>query len=368
MPRETHTRTALFRQNGGSLERHLWWTRDLAEFRIAMGSPFPSDPLSRQRSDKFGNASYAFNLGEGMQRAFVAFGKLITELGLHMTNVSPWGDTYRMFRGEEGGREGVVRFWETYYPLLRDNGWGQQAYCRIPDELKGDQLQRAREIAALFRQHAPGVPILVTSMGTPRPEDLSKAIGIADIWCQDSRYMPLAMDFYRERMAEGEEVWPYIHDFTWHGPDPAALRLFFWMLEQHGFGGACYFCIKRATFKPAWHGVERHTDTWPGDGDLYYDPGLPPANVNGLWRSARLYRIGDGIEDRELFRLMNSLAERARERGKLSADLARRVRDVERGLDAAVVGMLNVTTDMARVERIRRDAVAVAHELHRAIR
>ena len=368
LPRGTYTRTGLFRQNGGSLERHLWWTRDLAEFRIAMGSPFPVQLLGRQRSDAFGEASYAYILSKDMQSALVAFGKLVNELGLHMTHVSPWGDTYRMFRGEEGGREGIVRFWETYYPLLRDNGWVEEAYCRIPDELKGDQLPRAKEIAALFRKHAPGVPILVTSMGTPKPEELSKAIGIADIWCQDSRYMPLAMDFYRQRMDEGEEVWPYIHDFTWHGADPAALRLFFWMLEKHGFGGACYFCIKRATFKPAWYGVERHSDTWPGDGDLYYDPGVPSANVNGVWRSARLYRIGDGIEDRELFRLMRSLAAEARGQGRLSGELARRVAEAERGLNAAIVGMLNVTTDMAWAERVRCDAVAVTRDLRRVVR
>ena len=125
--------------------------------------------------------------------------------------------------------------------------------------------------------------------------------------------------------------------------------------------------VKRATFKPAWHGVERHTDTWPGDGDLYYNPGLPQADVEGLWRSARLYRIGDGIEDREWLRLMRRRAATAREEGKLSADLARRVRDVERGLDAAVVGMLNVTTDMAWLEGVRRDAAAVTRDLRGAV-
>ena len=367
LPRRTHTRTGLFRQNGGNLARHLWWASDLAEFRIALGDPFWTDLNSRQRSSKFSEESYQFILGPQMQQSLVAFGKHMSGLGLHVTNVTPWGDTHRMFRGQKGGREGIIRFWKTYYPILKTNGWVEEAYCRMPDELKGEQLPKVRRIVDLFRKHAPGVRVLVTSMGTPEVKDLQNGIGIADIWCPDTRYVPPAMAFWKKRMAAGEEVWPYIHEFTWHGSDLPAARLFFWMLERHGFQGTCYFAIKRARFKPAWHGVIRHTDTWPGDGDLYYDPGSPEANVRGLWRSTRLYRIGDGIEDREYFRMMNRLAARARATGKLSDPAAREVAALNAALDEVVWGMVSFTHDMAKVERIRRRVASVILELQKQI-
>jgi len=367
LPRRTYTRTGLFRQNGGNPARHLWWTSDLAEFRIAMGDPFWTDLNSRQRMGTFSEESYQFILGPQMREALTAFGKHVNALGLHVTNVTPWGDSYRMFRGQKGGREGIIRFWKTYYPLVKQHGWLGQAYCRMPDELKGEQLAKAREIADLFHKHAPGLRILVTSMGTPNAKVLANGIGIADIWCPDTRYVPPAMAFWKKRMAAGEEVWPYIHEFTWHGSDLPAARLFFWMLERHGFQGTCYFAIKRARFKPAWHGVIRHSDTWPGDGDLYYDPGSPEANVHGLWRSARLYRIGDGIEDREYFRMMNRLAAGARAAGRLSESAAREVAALNAALDKVVWGMVSFTHDMEQVERIRRRVASVILTLQRRI-
>lgn len=354
LPRRTHTRTALFRGSGGSLQRHLWWARDLAEFRIALGTPFFQDLNSVQRGAGFSPDSYERILGPAMQQSLVAFGRLMNERGLDVTNVTPWGDTYRMFRGEDGGREGIVRFWQTYHGILKEHGWLDQAYCRMPDELKGDQIERVRSIVALFHEHAPGVRVLVTNMGTHDPAELERGIGIADIWCPGTRYLPRAMPFWQQRRAAGESVWPYIHDFTWHPADLAAPRMFFWMLQRYGFDGACYFCVMRARFEPAWHGVRRYSDTWPGDGDLYYAAGLPEDNVEGLWRSARLYRIGDGLEDRETFWLLNDLAARARAAGVLTDALRRRVADLNEAPDTVVYGLLNFSADFDRVASILR--------------
>ena len=114
--------------------------------------------------------------------------------------------------------------------------------------------------------------------------------------------------------------------------------------------------------------MRRSTDTFPGDGDLYYGQGLGMAGTHGLWRSVRLYRIADGIEDREYFWLMNDLAKKAKDSGRLSAALERRVAEANATLDEVVIGMTGFTHDMARVDQIRRELAAAIIALRKALR
>ncbi|MAE66680.1 MAG: hypothetical protein CMJ18_20620 [Phycisphaeraceae bacterium] len=367
LPRRTHTRMGLFRANGRSLDAHLWWTADMADFRIAGDSPFFVDQNGVQQEMGFSEESYRFILGPSLTRSLVETGTLMNRRGLAVGCVTPWGDSYRMMRGEPGAREGVIRFWKHYYPILKEHGWVDEAYCRMPDERHWRDMGKLPDIVKLFREHAPGVKIMVTEMNAADSiEALSKAIGVADIWCQNPTFMPLTMDFYRQRMALGEEVWPYIHSYLATNVDPVAGRLFFWMLQKHDLGGACYFSVKRARFEPAWHGVRRHTDTFVGDGDLYYAHGFTPANHYGLWRSARLYRIADGLEDRECFRLMNDLAERAGD-DRLSHELKRRIAATNAAMGDMVIGMTSYSHDLERIDTIRRDAADIIVELRRLV-
>lgn len=363
LPTRTHTRTALFRVFGGSLSMHKWWIRDLAEFRIAIGSPFCRDLNSTLRGHKYSESGYDVVLGKEMQRSLVESAALLNELGLDVACVTPWADTYRMLRGDKAGREGVIRFWKTYYPLLKKHGLVDQVYCRLPDELKSNQIGKTRPMVKLFREFAPGVQILMTPMGTPDKNKLMRGVGLTDIWCPSLRYIALAKDFYNERQKQGEKVWPYIHDFTWHPLDTAACRMYFWMLRKNGFDGVCYFSVKRARFEDDWFGVKRYTDTWPGDGDLYYDAGLPKVSVNGMWRSARLYRIGDGLEDIEYFHLLDEAVTKVRARKQLNDSLAQRIAVLKKRSAALNVGVLNFSSDMAEVEDIRQEIVDLINVL-----
>ena len=368
LPHETHTRMGLFRALGHSLEDHLWLTGDMADFRIAIDTAFFTDMNSHQQAMQFSENSYQYILGPAMQHSLLTVGKYLNQRGLPVTCITPWGDTYRLFKGLEGGKEGIIRFWKTYYPILQQQGWVDQAYCRIPDEVMYKNLDKTRQIADLFHQHAPGVKIMVTEMNAATSvEALSRAIGIADIWCQGVTFMPQTMDFYRARIAAGEVVWPYIHQFLASNADPAACRLFFWMLQRHGLHGACYFCVKRARNKPRWFGVERHTDTFVGDGDLYYDRGITLANTHGLWRSPRLYRVGDGLEDREYFWLMNHLADQAQAQGALSAAMRTRVAQANASIDTVVFGMSGFTHHLDRIDHIRRDLADIITKLQQAL-
>ena len=368
LPQQTHTRMGLFHAVGGTLDAHLWWVNDMADFRIPGDCPFYIDQNGFQHPRKFNEESYKFILGPSLQKSLVVTGELLNRRGLAVGCVTPWGDSYRMMRGEPGGHEGIIRYWKTYYPILKQNGWTDQAYCRMPDERHWRDMGNLPEIVKLFRAHAPGVKIMVTEMNAAASTDaLSKAIGIADIWCQGLTFMPLTMDFYKERMAKGEEVWPYIHAYLATNVDPVVSRLFFWMLQKHGLGGACYFSMKRAHFEPTWHGVRRYTDTFVGDGDLYYDLGITPENNYGMGRSVRLYRIADGLEDREIFWLMNDLARRADAAGKLSSKLEQRVANANAMLDDMVIGMTNFSHDLDRIDAIRRELAGVIIDLRRTV-
>ena len=371
LPRETHTRTGLFRSIGRSTEHHLWWVSDMADFRIAQDASFYTDINGIQHQMKFSSESYPFILGPLFQQSLVETGKLLNRRGLAVGAVTPWGDTYRLMRGQnpKAAREGIIRFWKTYYPILKKHGWVDQTYCRVPDEVIHRELDKTRDIVRLFREHAPGVKIMVTEMNAADSvEALSKAIGIADIWCQNPYWMFQTLDFYKQRMAKGEEVWPYIHLYLATNIDPVNSRLFFWMLQKYGFSGCCYFSVKRAHFRPAWHGVRRSTDTFPGDGDLYYGQGLSMASNHGLWRSVRLYRIADGMEDREYFWLMNDLAQKAAKRGRLTDQMKLRVAGINAMVDEVVVGLSSFTHDMARVDQIRRELAGAIVALRKALR
>jgi len=366
LPRETHTRTGLFRATGGTLERHLWWTEDLADFRIAMGYPFHREEHGILRKSDFSEEAYQQVLGPKLQSALVRTAETLNERGLQLTMVCPWGDTYRVLRGEpEAGYEGMRRFWEAYYPILQANGWIDQAYARMPDELGPDRIDQAREMAAKTREWAPGVKLMVTSMGTPDATKLSRGVGIADIWCPSSRYVLAAADFYKGRQQEGEQVWPYIHDFLFHVSDPAGARLFFWMLQKHGFEGVSYWSLgPRGQFEHAPHGIVRRDDVRQGDGTLYY-PGTEDANVQGLWRSARLHHIRDGLEDREYFWLIDQLLSQAEARGAVTPEVAARVAAARSFPEQLTFRFSNFVHRPELVEECRREMASLIVELQR---
>ncbi|MDP7693460.1 MAG: hypothetical protein QGG89_16605, partial [Vicinamibacterales bacterium] len=103
LPKQTHTRCGLFHGMGFTEERHLWFIEDLADFRLEIDSPFYASLLGALRDEnRFNEAGYAFTLGTKMQKALITAGTRINELGQKVCVVTPWGDTYRAFRGEKG--------------------------------------------------------------------------------------------------------------------------------------------------------------------------------------------------------------------------------------------------------------------------
>lgn len=370
IPRTSHTRTALFHfgfyTDDDMLSQRA--IRMLAEFRIAIDSPWYTSPLQIIRDEmNFSEEAYQIVLGPRMQRGLVANGRLLNELGLQLGCVTPWADTYRMARGEAGGREGIERFWKTYYPILKAEGWVGQIYARMPDEFSADKLEAAGDVVPLFRRLAPGVRLMVTDIDAGTDvERYRRLIGTADIWAQSGKSTGGLTDFFAERMKEGEEVWPYIHEHLMLHVDPLATRLFFWGLQARGYQGATLWSVgPSGKFEHEWFGVTSREHWRAGDGTLWF-PGSPDYqrfSTEGLWRSARLYRLLDGLEDREYFWLMNDLADEARRRGVLSRPLQQRVEAANGRPRAAVRGFMGFTHDQEHIAAVRDEVAQVIVDL-----
>lgn len=368
LPHETYTRTGLFSDLAAkTLEEHLALAEDLASFRIAMGQGFRWDHNQLLRRRQFSEEAYKEVLGPEMQESLIRTGELLTARGLAASTVTPWGDTYRLFRADstDAARTGIIRFWQTYYPIIESRGWTKLFHARMVDEVKEDQIYKVHDAAELFRQYAPEIDIMVTAMNTPDVVELSKAIGLADIWAPSSRYLARAMDFYQSRVELGEQVWPYIHDHAFLATDSAGPRMFFWMLQKYRLPGVCYFSVRRAKVNFAWPGLEQHTDVWAGDGDLYFT--APQGSANPWWRSLRLHLIRDGIEDREYFLLMERLTQQARERQLLTDSLAGDVERANAWLDRLVWGPTGFDENPDRLEEAREALARAIENLQRAL-
>ena len=248
---------------------------------------------------------------------------------------------------------------------MEQQGWLDQIYCRIPDELHAHQMAKAREIVALFDEHAPGLPIMATDLDTASVAGLQKAVGLADIWSQSTKNMerPEILQFYHQRLSLGERVWPYIHFHEFIRSDPAACRMFFWSLQKHGFDGATLWGVgPKPVQEYTWFGFIQKQWERPGDGCLYWLPEghtLGPDVKPPAWRSVRLYKIAKGLEDREYFWLMNDLAAQAQRRGILTENIRQQIADVNQSINEIAVSFLNFSSDMSEVQQIRRNTAAL---------
>jgi hypothetical protein len=370
LPHQTHTSTGLFTDlSSNPLDQHLAMVDDLASFRITQGMPFQWNETTLLRRHEFSEEGYAQTRGPVMQESLIQTIKLLHDRGLKVTSVvTPWADSYRWYRNQEPelAWKHMQAFWETFYPILKDQGVLDEVYARMIDEVKGDELPRVRELANMYRQYAPQIRLMVTAIGTPDRELLSRAIGIADIWSPSSRYFARAIDFYKERISAGEEVWPYIHDHAFLQTDSAGPRLFFWMIQRYGAQGATYFSIRRATVKHTWFGLEQHTDTWAGDGDLYFNP--PDDSNQPLWHSIRLHMIRDGIEDREYFWLMNHLLDQLKPYGGADKQSSEYVTKANQSLQNMVWGLTSFDHNPDHLQAARHDAAMAVQALSRQLK
>lgn len=210
--------------------------------------------------------------------------------------------------------------------FLREKGWLRWAYVYGFDEVTPDRYEQLREAYAAVKA---AYPDLKRACTIGPSHELPRIFGTVDIWVpQTDRFEAI----YKERQAEGEELWWYVsmwprHPFANLFVDYPALdhRILFWQTWKYGVTGFLYYCInlwssncvgepsleretaslpdptaRRAIDRGGrWPQVPWNTYTGPtatnGDGQLIY-PGLD----GGPLSSVRLECVRHGIEDYEM--------------------------------------------------------------------
>jgi hypothetical protein len=213
---------------------------------------------------------------------------------------------YAVFKGEEGAKARVKEFWRVYYPILKRHDWVEQSWTRLPDEFASDaDVKRAKAFVRWLRPQIPGLRIMATSMSY-REEPRTALADSVDIWCPTIQEYVHFREFYRKRRRAGDDVWPYVHHYALLNRGENELRAYFWWLFVEGLDGCCYYSVgPRGQHLPRPYGVRQQSDMPWGDGCILW------AQPGELWRSVRLARIGDGIEDWERLRLFQELAAHA---------------------------------------------------------
>ncbi len=303
LPHMTHFRTGLF---SSKLEYIDWFIPDLAKFRISFGA-LPSEP-----------------------EKLLKYGRLMHKLGVQLTFVGPWLDlydalgltpSYRKGKPPKQALEDCRKLYERVYPILEREGWLGEVYSRMPDEFGSERIaQKCIEYIRKLRKWAPGIRTLVTRSGD-NPKLAEKLDPYIDIWCAS-----VVRPHYQKLIKEGDEVWGYIHSYTffpvYRGNFSGALRYLFWTFRRYNVNGACYWCVgPRGRFIPKSYGFVHEDDVQTGDGTFYYPipkDDRPMGHRGGIsvppppyWHAARLTLIRDGIEDREYLWLMDNLIRKA---------------------------------------------------------
>jgi len=222
------------------------------------------------------------------------------------------------------------RFWEIYRPILEKRGWDKMVYTKVADEPHGEQQIRDYvETGKFLKSLMPSLQIAVTNIGGEnRIESFRTLSQVVTIWGQSlycnfgpflwsppwEEETKLLRPFLLQRARAGDHIWPYIHGAARLRSDGYVLRSFFWQLAEYGFDG-CWLWGTTAwgdspqnKIEPIAVGLRQDKPyaSQLGDGVLFW-PG-----DDCLLESVRLEKIRDGIEDWELWRVLDQRMKMAR--------------------------------------------------------
>jgi len=274
--------------------------------------------------------------------------------------------------GEDGYEDLKLQFLRQLSAHLREKGWLAKGYNYIYDEPDPPQYRLVAQEAKIWREADPELKILLTE----QVED--ELIGSVDIWTP-------VLDAYdavrcRERQEAGDEVWWYVCTGPRH-PYPnyfidypaAAHRIFHWMTYAWGVTGILYwetmFWSASPWDEPMTYSEDgRRRPFGNGDGFLLYPATRRPSEkplVSGPVESIRWEMIREGVEDYDLFRMLESAMEdagRAAGGRRLAAEGRRALAAVR----AACPSLTDYELDPARLYGIRRRAGDALEKLVRA--
>lgn len=231
----------------------------------------------------------------------------------------------------------------AYQEHLSRKGWLPYAYVYAADEPNADQLPALNQKLADYKRAAPGIPLLVTARGYPQ------ALTNVDIWCpciiagRGDYFQPDAS--HREQQRGKASWWypaypsraPGIN--LWTDYPLLDERLWPWLSWKHDMDGMLYWAVTnwRDTPNPLADAA-RFLDS-NGDGELLY----PDAQGKPI-DSLRLECLRDGMQDYEVFCLLEAGARELAAQGKAPA-LAKQARALCAIDNALVTDYAHFSTD-----------------------
>ena len=185
---------------------------------------------------------------------------------------------------------------------LREKGWEKYFYTYLGDEPTPNRYPEINRRLSQAKDMKDGV--LLKNMMTARsfPEELL----FVDIWCPEVHtYDPVAA---AQEQSRGRNVWWYVaygsrNPFPniWIDSPLVEGRSWLWQTWKHKLDGILYWSVDWWGYANPWFGGGNFNDLCNGDGNLVYpDPsGIPLSSI-------RLETLQDGLEDYELFCLLEA--------------------------------------------------------------
>ena len=210
--------------------------------------------------------------------------------------------------GDAAGKDRArtVKYLQTLWAYLKENGWEKYAYVIVYDEPNDPKhYEEVRRLAKLVHEAQPGLKVLCTEQPVPENPAWGTLVGSVDIW------VPLWALFDEKTVAErqkaGDEVWSYTtlcqgkvgEDTPYWQLDFPLLnyRIPSWTSRRYGLSGLFYWTVVYWLEVDAWTNPLTLKKQFNGEGCLFY-PGTE-AGFDGPVASMRLKALRDGLEDYE---------------------------------------------------------------------
>jgi len=219
-------------------------------------------------------------------------------------------------------RAKAIRYYEWWYAYLQKKGWATRAYLYMFDEPNTKEAyEQVRRLGALAHEAAPSLRRLVVEQPYTQNPDWGTLNEAVDIWCPLFAF--LEETSVKRAQEAGDAVWSYTalcQKAPSYHPDYARVkndnppywqidfpvlsyRIAPWLNRRYGVTGLLYWttvCWNAPTRNP-WDSPGFRVN-FNGEGELFY-PG-EDAGIDGPIATMRLKNLRDGMEDYELFVLL----------------------------------------------------------------
>ncbi len=212
--------------------------------------------------------------------------------------------------------EKARNFYSQFIPALaahlERNGWSNIYYQHIADEPAGNNFDSYVEICKIVKQYAPGFKLMEACHS-------NQLAGMLNVWVPQLNNFETDLAFYKERAAQGDEVWVYTCVFPQGGYANRFIeqpliktRLLHWINFRYDSPGYLHWGFNYWSEDPYGEASRIQTEAGlvlpAGDSWITYPaPGK-------LLSSIRLEAMRDGIVDHELLcRLAEKRPDEARE-------------------------------------------------------